>query len=191
MRPSDKTGKPPILVRWVITIKGDSNNYNGRARLVAKHTVSKYGGKGFRELFAAIPPFEMVKLLLVRAISKTSFVFRSVVVPQRIGGSRKIMLIDTSKVHLYALINAGADGYVDLPPECRKHGVCGRLNYWLYGKHPASTGCETEYTTRLVKMGFVPGTASPCCFHRHSNDVSIVVHGGDFVFEGLSHVFKI
>lgn len=41
----EKTGRPPILVRWVITNKGDSNNYNVRARLVAKHIVAKYGGK--------------------------------------------------------------------------------------------------------------------------------------------------
>ena len=66
----DVAGMPPIPARWVITNKGDKVNYNVRARLVAKHLVAKYGGKGLRELFAAMPPFEMVKLLLVRAVPK-------------------------------------------------------------------------------------------------------------------------
>lgn len=68
----ERTGKPPILVRWVIINKGDKKNYVVRARLVAKHLVAKYGGKGLHELFAAMPAFEMVKLLLVRALSHTS-----------------------------------------------------------------------------------------------------------------------
>ena len=33
---------------------------------MAKHIVAEYGGKGLRELFAAMPSFEMVKMLLVR-----------------------------------------------------------------------------------------------------------------------------
>ena len=54
---------------------------------------------------------------------------------------------------------------------------------------PASKGWETEYTKRLKSLGFVPGAASPCCFHRQSDGVSVVVHGDDFVFEGSSDVF--
>ena len=45
----DSIGKPPIPVRWVIANKGDKKHYNVRARLVAKHQVSKYGGKGLHE----------------------------------------------------------------------------------------------------------------------------------------------
>ena len=57
------TGAPPISVRWVIINKGDSRNPITRARLVAKHIATKYGGKiGMYELFAAIPPFEMIKV---------------------------------------------------------------------------------------------------------------------------------
>lgn len=126
---SEKTGKPPIPGRWVITNKGDKKNYNVRARLVAKHLVAKYRGKGLHDLFAAMPPFEMVKLLLVRAVSSIGSiggrVDKSAVVPPRTCLGRKVMFIDISKAHLYALINADVEAYVGLPPECHKKGVCG------------------------------------------------------------------
>ena len=70
------------------------------------HHVSKYGGKGVRELFTAMPPFEMVKLLFVRALSKASLVSRSLALSSRARDTRKIMFIDVSKSHLYALTNA-------------------------------------------------------------------------------------
>ena len=59
------TGKPPIPVRWVVTNKGDTLHPNVRCRVVAKHLAAKYGGKEMEDLFAAMPPFELVKALLV------------------------------------------------------------------------------------------------------------------------------
>ena len=53
-------GRPLIPVRWVIASKGDKANYNVRARLVAKHVVARYGGKGLHELFAVMPPVEIL-----------------------------------------------------------------------------------------------------------------------------------
>ena len=78
---------------------------------------------------------------------------------------------------------AGTNAYVDLPPECSKPGVCGKLQYWLYGMRPASHGWQEEYTRRLVGMGFVVGWASPCWLYREADDASCVVHGDDFTFE--------
>lgn len=94
------------------------------------------------------------------------------------------MFIDASKAHVYVLIDADVNAFVDLPPECRKPGVCGELNYWLYGMRPASKGWESECTKKSGLIGFVLGVASPCCFHRVRDGVSVVVHGDDFVFEG-------
>ena len=82
------------------------------------------------------------------------------------------MFIDVSKA------------YVDLPLECVKPGVCGLLQYWLYGMRPASHGWQDEYTKQLTGIGFVAVSASPCCFYRARGDVSCVVHGDDFTFEG-------
>ena len=137
------TGKPPIPVRWVIANRGDSKNYNVRARLVAKQIVAKYGGKGLHELFAAVPPFEIIKMLL-----------RAGDVSSRARVCRKMIFLDVSKAHLYALVDADVDAFVELPPECWRQGLCGKLNYWLYGMRPASQGWENEYTKKLKAIGF-------------------------------------
>ena len=134
--------------------------------IVAKHLAAKYGGKDMEALFVAMPPFEMVKALLARSVQRRG----------RVKKVRKIMFIDVPKAHLYAPVDPGTTAYVDLPPECSKPGVCGKLQYWLYGMRPASHGWQEEYTRRLVSMGFIAGEASPCCFYREADDVACVVH---------------
>ena len=71
------------------------------------------------------------------------------------------MFIDVSKAHLYAPVGVEINAYVDLPPECSKPGVCGKLVYWLYGMRPASHGWQEEYTRRLEHMGFEVGEGFP------------------------------
>jgi len=169
-----ETGKPPIPVRWVVTNKGDKLHPNIRCRLVAKHLVAKYGGKDMEDLFAAMPPFELVKALLVKAAQRRD----------RRTKVRKVMFIDVSKAHLYAPVGPDDKAYVALPVECEKPGVCGRLGFWLYGMRPASAGWQEEYTRQLAALGFVAGIGSPCCFVRETDGVACVVHGDDFTFEG-------
>ena len=173
------TGKPPIPVRWVSTNKGDQLHPNIRCRLVAKHLAAKYGMNA-EDLFAAMPPFELVKALLVKAVQR----------PDREKTIRKVTFLDVSKAHLYAPVGKEVNEFVALPPECSKPGVCGRLNFWLYGMRPASHGWEQEYTKQLVELGFKAGEASPCCFYRESGDVSCVVHGDDFTMEGPPEALK-
>ena len=81
-----------------------------RNRLVAKHLAAKYGGKDAEDLFAAVPPFELIKSLLVKAVQRRTW--RKTV--------RKVMFIDISKAHLYAPVDKGTRAYADLPPECGK-----------------------------------------------------------------------
>ena len=50
-------------------------------------------------------------------------------------------------------------------------------------------GLGNEYNKRLLNLGSVAGKASPCCFRREKDGVSIVVHGDDFVFEGPAESF--
>ena len=145
-------GEAPIPVRWVKANKGDKMDPKVRCRLVAKHLAAKYGGKDMEDLFAAMPPFEMVKVLLVRSVQRRG----------RVKKVRKIIVIDVSKAHLYAPVDLGDTAYVDMPPECSKLGVCGKLQYWLYGMRPASHGWQEEYTRRLIAMGSLGWEASPC-----------------------------
>ena len=108
------TGKPPIPVRWVVANKGDALRPNVRYRLVAKHLAAKYGGKDMEDLFAATPPFELMKALLVKAAQRRD----------RKTTMRKVMFIDVSKAHLYAPVGPDDKAYVALPPECGTPGVC-------------------------------------------------------------------
>ena len=82
------------------------------------------------DLFAAMPPFEVVKALLVRSVQRRD----------RVKKVRKIMFIDVFKAHLYAPVDPGTTAYVDLPPECSIPGVCGKLQYWLYGSRLHTDG---------------------------------------------------
>ena len=106
------------------------------------------------DLFPIVPPSEIVKALPVVSVQRRD----------RTKKIRKLMFIDVSKAHLYAPVDAGANACVDLPPECSKPGVCGKLQYWLYGMRPASHDWQGEYTRRLVGMGFVAGEASLAAF---------------------------
>ena len=121
-----------------------------------------------------MPPFELVKALLVKAAQRRD----------RHKTIRKVMFVDVSKAHLYAPVGPDDKAYVALPPECGKPGVCGLLGFWLYGMRPASAGWQEEYTRQLENLGFTTGIGSPCCFERKSDGVACVVHGDDFTFEG-------
>ena len=78
-----------------------------------------WGKPSTEDLFAAMPPFEMVKALLVKCVQRR----------ERQRKVRKVLFIDVSKAHLYAPVGEGIKNYVDLPPECGKPGVCGLLNF--------------------------------------------------------------
>jgi hypothetical protein len=76
------------------------------------------------------------------------------------------------------------DIFVNLPPEIRRPGFCGRLRRCLYGTRDASARWEAFLGSELKKHGFVQGVASACCFHHPSRDLRCMVHGDDFVFVG-------
>ena len=98
--------------------KGDKQSPNIRARLVDRHIVAKFGGKGLTELSAAMPPFERVKYLIVRMMRcQFGTVPRNGNVQEN-GKRRKMLFIDVSKAHLYASTEVDSSEYVELPPEC-------------------------------------------------------------------------
>ena len=60
-----EAGKAPIGTRWVIVNKGDDNNPECRARLVAKELKCKGGAIGYEALvFSAVGDPAMFKMLL-------------------------------------------------------------------------------------------------------------------------------
>ena len=160
------TGKPPIGTRWIDTNKGDSLKPNSRSRLVAK----EYKVNSQPELFAATPPTECMRLLISKAAEKKT---------------NKIIYIDISRVYFYA--KSVRPTYVRLPaedprssdPEC-----CGRLLMSMYGTRDAAQNWHEEYAETLKKAGYTRGLANPCLFYHAKTDVSVMVHGDDFLATG-------
>ena len=73
----------------------------------------------------------------------------------------KLGLIDVSRAHF----NGAPEGevFVELAPERRRPGICGKLRTNLYGTRGAAVAWEKDYTQRLEEWGFVRGFASPFC----------------------------
>ena len=163
-----KTRKPPISVRWVDTHKGFGVH---RSRLVARDFRPKSRVEDVEGLFAAMPPLEVVKFLLMHAATST-----------KRGNTRKVMFIDIGKAHLYAPMCE--DAFIELPAGRAKPGKCGKLIYTLYGMRMAASNWEAEYSKTLEENGLIAGRASKCVFYNVERGVRIAVHGDDFVIEG-------
>ena len=108
----DKKGRGPIGIRWVDVDKGFGVY---RSRLVAKDFKPRSKIDDKEGLFAATPPLELVKVLIMKAARAKKSCDAS---------TRKIMFLDISKPHLYAPMLD--EEFVELPPE-RWKGKCARL----------------------------------------------------------------
>jgi hypothetical protein len=167
----EKTGKAPVSVRWVDTNKGSAEFVEVRSRLVARDF--KGGDKDRDDLFAETPPLEAQRLQLSRAATR-----------RKDGKWRKLMFIDARKAHLNPRCEGDED--VQLPEGCGcPEGMCGKLNYWLYGFRKAASAWEGYYAGLLEGVGFVRGTSCGVIFYHKGRDLSVVVHGDDFTLCGL------
>ena len=63
---------------------------------------------------------------------------------------------------------------------CFGKAVYGRLRRCIDGTREAGALRDSTYTAVLIKMGFVQGASSPCCFRHDGWGASLVVHGDDF-----------
>ena len=103
--------------------KGDDRCPSYRPRLVAKEFRD-----GSESIFAGTPPLEAMKILFSMAATER--------------GNRVLGFIDIKKAHVYA--KAIREVYIDLPPGDEEPGMCGKLNYTLYGTRDAAQGWELE-----------------------------------------------
>jgi hypothetical protein len=158
----EKKGRGPVGVRWVDVDKGFGVH---RSRLVAKDFKPRNKVDDKEGLFAATPPLELVKMLLLKSARPS----------RRNKGVRKVMFIDISKAHLYAPMQE--EDFVEYPSERYKEGKCAKLLYTLYGMRPAASNWEKEYSGTLVQHGFTPGKATVVAFYHKERDVRIVVQG--------------
>ena len=92
------------------------------------------------------------------------------------------MVVDARKAHLY--VTPTRDIYLELPPELRRAGTCGKLKRCLYGTRDAPARWEAFLAAEFKRHGFEQGVASSCCFFHGTRDLRCVVHGDGFVFAG-------
>ena len=97
----------------------------------------------------------------------------------------QILLIDISRAYFNAKTDDSRPTYVDLPPEANAPpGTCALLRRHMYGTQRAAEGWQDEYSSSLVAMGFVQGSASACVFMHRGKNIVLSVHGDDFTAAG-------
>ena len=102
---------------WVDANKGDVDGPEIRCVLVAQEVNTNK-----EDAFcAATPPLKALRLVLSHLATGTD--------------SRKKMVLDAKKAHLRAY--AERQMFVELPPERRRQGFCGRLLRSMYGTREA------------------------------------------------------
>ena len=72
--------------------------------------------------------------------------------------------------------------YIALPEEAGgREGMCGKLQFWMYGMRPAAQAWEELYAKKMEEAGFTRGIGNAVVFYHSARDVSVLVHEDDFV----------
>ena len=131
----DRTGRPPVTVRWVDTNKGDDNCPNIRSRLVAR----QIRGPGQEAVFAPTAPLEALRTVL--SLAATDLPGR----PSRCRDPKsekraQVSFVDIRRAYLNAKTNPEEPTYVQLPEEDADagRGLCGLLMKHMYGTQKGS-----------------------------------------------------
>ena len=98
------------------------------------------------------------------------------------------MYADVSRAYFYVL--ALRRVYVRLFDEDKgpeDKGKCGKLRMSMYGTRDAALNWSLEYGETLRAARYVQGNASPCIYYNKSVDVSVTVHGDDFIGVFVAH----
>ena len=176
-----KTGRPPVTVRWFDTNKGDDQNPNVRSRLVAR----QIRGPGQDAIFAPTPPLEALRTVL--SLAATDLPGRAPRDRNPTSAKRtQVSFVDISRAYFNAKTDPDDPTYVQLPSEdCDSgKGLCGLLQRHMYGTQKAAEGWQSEYSNKLLEMGFTQGVACPCIFFHSDWDIVCSVHGDDFTAVG-------
>ena len=142
---SIKTGKGKVIKgRWIDTNKGDTESPDYRSRFVGKEFNTGVDAT----LYAATPPLEALKLLIVQAASMQK-------------EECHIMFSDVKRAYFYA--KARRELYVEVPPEDPGYfpGALGRLRLALYGTSDAASLWQECLAQHLESVGFTKGVSNP------------------------------
>ena len=99
---------------------------------------------------------------------------------------QQISGLDVVRAYFNAKIDReNAPSFVELPAEDPDKGrLCGELLRHMYGTRPAADGWQEEYSTCLVRLGFVQGKGSANVFQHREKQIALSVHGDDLTATG-------
>ena len=183
-RAFERTGRPPISVRWVDVNKGDDVEPNVRSRLVARQL--KAMDTSGTSYFAPAPPLEALRTIL--SLAMTKFEEHQPIWDPQSPQRQQISGLDVVRAYFNAKIDReNAPSFVELPTEDPDRGrLCGELMRHMYGTRPAADGWQEEYSTCLVRLGFTQGKGSANVFEHKKRKISLSVHGDDLTATGPS-----
>ena len=168
-----KTGRVPIIVRWIDINKGDVQSPNYRSRIVARE-INTYKRN---DLFAATPPLEALKMII--SMTATS------------NQGEIIMINDIGRAFFHARVTR--DVYVQLPDEDKgsgEEGLCGKLRFSMYGTRDAVQNWHNDYSQQLLDVGSQQGRAPLCIFYHPDKKIRTDVHGDDYVSSGRPEALR-
>ena len=160
-----------VRSRWVTSNKGDHEQPDIRARLVACE-VNK--GDKQDSFYASTPPLEAKRILFSRLAQER----------RRGGKPLRINFIDIRKAYFNGTPKRPI--FMAFPKELGlPSDKVAKLVRCIYGTRDAGAIWEDCYRDALESIGFTSGSASPCCFWHKERNLSCVVHGDDFSTLGL------
>ena len=62
-----------------------------------------------------------------------------------------------------------------------EEGMCGRLDFSIYGTRDTPINWSDECIQRLIKTGLKVGKATPCVFFFDEEGLRAYIHGDDFM----------
>lgn len=162
----DLTGREPIKVRWVDTIKQDEVIPKYRSRLAAKY---------FRrdQTQTCIQQHHQKTLRLLIPLVATGY--------SSSGARRRIMINGVARAYFNAPFLSST---VEICEEDFQEGDedrCGELRASMYGTRPASQNWQRCYAELLVNNCFMVTRACTCIMRHDMKDLDLLAHGDDFV----------
>ena len=129
------------------------------------------------ELFSAMPPWEIFKVLLGLLVSDD--------VPGTEGEELEMAIFDISRAHFMALLDREA--CIELPQEDKlpeDGDAVGLLLRSMHGFRTASAKWMRDWQDTIEQAGYKVGVANPALFHRGEDGCRGGVHGDNFAVVG-------
>ena len=174
----EKTGRPPISTRWLDVNKADDEEPNIRSRYVARQ-MKALDSSG-TSYFAPAPPLEAVRIVISLAMTRSGR--HQPDWDPKSHRRMQLSFVDVKRAYFNAIVDRdAAPCFVELPPEDPDRAThCGELLRHMYGTRSAADGWQEEYSTLLVRLGFVQGLSSTNVFFHEQRQIAASVHGDDF-----------